>query len=317
MEDFDNHLEEIFSRAVKNNSEKQKIFHKASEITRKKFGYVIEAYYPSKEFPSISVTGTHCALNCKHCGRKYLESMIHITSPKKLIDFCYEHANNGGVGCLISGGYTLNGMVPLDNFIEAIREVKKNTNLEINVHTGLVDRKLAQKLAYANVDSVSIDISGDIKIIREIYGLSKSPEDYLNALLYLKEANIRITPHIGIGFYYSKIQHEFNALQMIKQVDPEVLVFVVFRPTRGTILENLSPPPLDQTLLVMAIARIYMKDIPISMGCMRPSGKYRLMLEEKALEIAANRIATPARVTVTKFIKKGFLIKEFKKCCTL
>jgi len=313
----DKSLEDLFKKAIQNKKFMDQLYNASKEKRTKLFDKRVRVYYPSKAFPSISVTGTQCYLHCKHCNRKYLQGMIPITTAQKLIDFCHKHAEKGGTGCLISGGYTAGGFVPLNKFINTIKEIKETTSLEINVHTGIVDKKMAEALAYAGVDSVSIDVSGDIKIIREIYGLQKTPEDYYKSLINLKDAGIRITPHIGIGFYYGKIDHEFEAMRMIKKIEPDVLVFVVFRPTPGTPLENLPPPPLEHVLLVMALARLYMNNTPISLGCMRPSGKYRLLLEEKAVEIAADRIATPARSTVSKFIKEGYVIEELNKCCTL
>ena len=35
-------------------------------------------------FPSISITGSSCALKCKHCNGKVLNTMFPVTTPKAL-----------------------------------------------------------------------------------------------------------------------------------------------------------------------------------------------------------------------------------------
>ena len=309
--------EKAFNLAKEDKEVWNAILAESKRLREKFYGKKINLYYPGDKFPSISVTGTVCQLNCKHCGRRYLKHMVPLTTPTKLKDYCMKLADNDGNGCLISGGYTLGGFVPLKPFIETIKEIKETTNLQVNVHTGVVDQETAKLLAYAGVDSVSVDIAGDQKILDEIYGLKRSPEDYLETLKNLKEQNIKITPHIGIGFYYGKILHEFKALQFVKEVDPDVLVFVVLRPTRGTAFEKITPPSLEDTLLIMAISRIVFKNKSISLGCMRPSGHIRLELEYKSAKNIVNRLATPSRYLITRLKKEGYEIKIDEKCCTL
>ena len=312
-----NNYKEAFYLGKNNKEVWKEILAESKRLRDKYYDKKINLYYPGDKFPPISVTGTACQLNCKHCGRKYLKHMIPLTTPNKLKEYCKKLVEKGGNGCLISGGYTFGGFVPLKPFIEAIKEIKETTNLEINIHTGIVDQETAKLLAYAGVDSVSVDIAGDQKILDEIYGLKRKPEDYLKTLKNLKEQNIRITPHIGIGFYYGKILHEFKALRFVKEVDPDVLVFVVLRPTRGTALENVAPPSLEDTLLVMAIARIAFQNKSISLGCMRPSGRIRLKLEYESVINIVDRLATPSRYLITKLKKEGYEIKIDEKCCTL
>ena len=309
--------EKAFNQGKSNKEIWNEILAESRRLREKFYDKKIHLYYPGDKFPPISVTGTVCQLNCKHCGRRYLKHMVPLTTPNKLKEFCRKLADNGGNGCLISGGYTLGGFVPLKPFIEAIKEIKETTNLEINVHTGVVDKETAELLAYAGVDGVSVDIAGDQRILDEIYGLKRTPEDYLKTLKNLKDQNIRITPHIGIGFYYGQILHEFKALQFVKEVDPDVLVFVVLRPTRGTAFEKISPPSLEDTLLIMAISRIALQDKSISLGCMRPSGSIRLELEYESATSIVDRLATPSRYLITRLKKEGYEIKIDEKCCTL
>ena len=95
-------------------------------------------FYPGKKFPSISITGIECSLECAHCNRHYLEGMKPAESPDKLRNLLLDLWKDGANGALISGGSDQNGGVPFKPFLQAIRDVKDQTDLIINLHTGLV-----------------------------------------------------------------------------------------------------------------------------------------------------------------------------------
>ena len=308
---------EIFNKAIRDDTFYNNLLLLAKSKREQLFGKKIEVFYPGKEFPSVSITGGFCALQCKHCMGKYLQHMIPITNPQKLKEFCLKHEKSGGVGCLISGGYTTEGYVPLEPFIDAIKWIKENTNLLINVHTGLADEKMAKLLKYAGIDSVSVDVSGDIKIIKDVYGLKKTPEDYLKTLINLKRNNLTVAPHIGIGFYYGKItEHEFVSLEFVRKIASPELVFIIIRPTPSTPFENITPPSLREILSVMALSRLVL-DSPISLGCMRPSGNLRKTLDYMAIKYIADRIAVPSHDAVSRLKNEGYEVIVHKKCCTL
>src|SRR5271157_4359798 len=60
------------------------------------------SYYKTKcfcsspsNFSSISVTGTRCALNCRHCGGKVLETMHSAIAPEDLFALCSKLKRDG------------------------------------------------------------------------------------------------------------------------------------------------------------------------------------------------------------------------------
>ena len=84
----------------------------------------------------------------------------------------------GAKGCLISGGCLPNGSVPLEPFIEAIGQMKKDLNLTILVHTGIVSMDTALNLKKAGIDAALIDVIGSDETIREIFSSDSTVEDY-------------------------------------------------------------------------------------------------------------------------------------------
>ena len=124
----------------------------------------------------------------------------------------YIKHKKGGGGCLISGGCTLKGSVPLDRFIETFREVKQETDLQVVVHTGLASKKTLKNLSKAGVDVVSLDVIGSDKVIREIYQLNVSTLKYEETMRHMQSLGLPFVPHILVGLYHGEMTGEEKAV---------------------------------------------------------------------------------------------------------
>ncbi|MEM2341869.1 MAG: radical SAM protein [Candidatus Bathyarchaeia archaeon] len=282
------------------------------------FTYYNNRYYRSSpiSFPSISVTGSYCSLNCDHCGGRILKTMIPAGTPSKLIEICTDLKRRGAVGCLISGGCLPDGSVPISKFIDAIREIKKNLGLTIVVHTGLIDFNMASRLKEAGVDAVSIDIIGSNETIREVYHLNMDVNKYAEALEALKKAGIPFTPHILVGLHYGSIKGENEALRMIAEHDPSALIIIIFFPIKGTKMETIKPPAPKSVINILLNARLMMPDIPIALGCARPKGSYRAVIDVLAVEAGVNAIAFPSIEAIERAKNLGLKIIFSNVCCS-
>ena len=301
---------------------------KAREISWRNFGRKIRFYAPSftyyrnryfkpsrHGFPSISITGKGCSLNCKHCGGKILKTMIPAETPERLVETLYRIKNQGAVGCLISGGCLPNGSVPIDRFIGAIAEAKK-LGLKVVVHTGLVNLETAEKLKEAGVDVVSIDIIGSEETVKEIYNLEASIQEYENSLEALSKVEIPFTPHVLVGLHYGELKGELNALRMISKYDPSALIIIVFFPIKGTMMENVKPPSPRDVAKVLVQARFMLPKVPIVLGCARPKGKHRILTDVLAVETGVNGIAFPEAKAIEKALELGLDISFSPLCCS-
>ena len=103
---------------------------------------------------------------------------------------------------------------------------------------------------------------------------------------------------------------------MIRSVEPEVLVFTVLIPTKGTPMERVSPPLPERVAELIALARISMPDVEISLGCMGPGGSYRRMLDALAIQAGVNRIAVPF-TTAIRSACKTLEVEKLELCCAL
>jgi len=300
-------------------SELKPFFNLARNNSYQNFGNILKIYIPNKNFPSISVTGSSCALECEHCNTKYLDSMQPILNNVELETFLLDLADKGAVGVLLSGGCDSEGSVPLLNFLDTIKKVKNQTNLIINTHTGLLNKKTAKKLKEAKIDIVSFDINIDQEIIRDIYHLDKDLNDYKNALNLLKNEGLNIVPHLCIGLHYGKLHKELESLKIIKELDlnPSLIVLIALIPPKEK--DNFTRPKPIDIAKICALVRFIFPETEISLGCMRPRADVKVEIEKLAIQAGINRIEIPSTHTI-KWLKKvnpEISLRYFSACCAI
>jgi len=276
------------------------------------------SYYHSSStfFPTISITGTECALNCKHCGRLVLETMYPAKSPEQLFELCAQLKAKGAHGCLISGGCMPDGSVPLGAFINSITDIKRELGLTVVVHTGVIDKATAEALACAKVDSALLDIIGSNRTIRKICKLDVKVDAYASSMRALQESGVPFVPHLIVGLHYGKLEGEFDALRMIQKYSPSALVIIAFMPIHGTEMETVEPPNPLAITKVVAVARAMFNETPLVLGCMRPKGKHRVETDIMAIKAGVDAIAFPAEDAISFAQRAGRNLIFSSTCCS-
>ncbi|MFO7698280.1 MAG: radical SAM protein [Anaerolineae bacterium] len=257
---------------------------------------------PSSTAP-ISVTGTACALNCAHCGARYLEHMQPI----------WELDVKSAKSCLISGGSDAQGVVRLAPYAAEISRLGQNYRL--NLHVGLIDPDELADLKLP-IDVISFDLVGDAATAREVYGLDVSLGMYIAQLEALQRI-APVVPHITIGLHAGQIRGEYAAIDALRALSPDRLVFIVLIPTAGTRYAGCAPPDLDEVARVLTYARCTLPDTWIALGCMRPHGRYRQQLDEMAVRAGVNAIVNPTRAAERAIEASGLSITMGDECCAL
>ena len=280
----------------------------------------LKIYTPGKSFPSISVTGSQCDLNCQHCDRKYLTNMLQAETEEKFKDalnYCIDH---NSVGALISGGCTSYGKVPIDKYKDIIRDFKKkNKNFYLNSHVGLITYSEARSLKESGIDTVSFDLNLDPKVIQDVFNLNFKIEDYISSYDALLEAGLRVIPHILIGARFGKIARELDAIKVLNQNQPELLVFIGMIPPRihGEMdpnFELISPESIAKFIL---ISKIFLPSTVLSLGCMRPKGNFSFDLERWSILSGASHVVMPSAKTIKWLKQENFDIEYFNACCVI
>ena len=264
----------------------------------------------------MSLTGRACALDCAHCGRRLLETMLPAPTPEALVALGRRLVGQGCRGVLISGGADARGRVPFHAHLEAMAWLKAQ-GLTVIVHTGLVDAASARDLARAGVDQALFDVIGDDETVRQVYGLPYAAADYERSLAALREAGLTVAPHVVAGLHFGQLRGELRALELVQRVGADVLVVVVIRPLPCSRMAGVRPPVAEDVGRLVAVARLLLPGTPLTLGCARPAGRAGVEMEALALRAGVNALAYPHPDTVRLAAALGLEAAFRESCCTL
>ena len=177
-------------------------------------------------YPAISITGSDCALQCDHCCGTTLQPMISAMDPSSLIEQSLDLAKKGSHGILINGGCDGAGHLPWEKFLPAIAAIKKETDLYISIHCGLLDGETALGLKEAGVDQALLDVIGDDETYQSIYHVEFGVSRIAETMEALSRVKLPMVPHVVCGLHYGEIRGEKKALEMISRYPVEQLVIV-------------------------------------------------------------------------------------------
>jgi hypothetical protein len=137
-------------------------------------GKIFRTYYVWPRFPSVSISGSACALSCLHCNKEYLKFMAPATTPAALVHFAESLVENkSGEGLLVSGGCDADGrMLNLPRFLPALAKLHK-MGIIVKLHTGLVDEKLARDIVEAGIRRLAPIGERDFRARRRTGGLRR------------------------------------------------------------------------------------------------------------------------------------------------
>ncbi|HJX23989.1 MAG TPA: radical SAM protein [Candidatus Bathyarchaeia archaeon] len=268
-------------------------------------------------FPALSVTGRACQLQCEHCKGRLLEKMISTPTPEKFLDECGKIFQNGGKGCLISGGSRIDGSVPLENFLKAIREAKNRYGLDIIVHTGMVHPDTVESLVEAGVDAAMVDVIGSDETYRKIYHLENGVTSLKRVLDTFEDTGMEYIPHIVVGIDDGIIKGEKNAINILSGYNPSALVVVSLMPLEHTSLDKVNPPTPSEISRVLLAARLAFPDKPLMLGCARSNGDARAAVDILAIKAGVNGIAFPSEEGYDYAVRSGLKPIFSEECCSL
>ena len=292
----------------------------AWEVRAARFPREIVFARPSSTI-AISVTGQQCVLDCAHCGRHYLAGMRPMPHALEIVR--ERHPKS----VLLSGGCDLSGRVPLGDWPRRVAE--SAPGVRINCHAGLVSDAEAEEIAQW-VDAVSFDVTTDQRVISQVYGLRKSPEEYIASYVSLAK-RVPTVPHVCIGLAgpseslsSSSAPPEIGALEAILETAtggeapmPPAIVFIVFTPTPRTRMASVPAPEPGLVRDIIAEARLMFPDTLINLGCMRPGGMYRGLVDAMAIDAGVNLIVQPAPEVAEHARALGLAIVDTDECCAL
>jgi uncharacterized radical SAM superfamily protein len=220
-------------------------------------------------------------------------------------------------GFLLSGGSNRRNEVPFERYMPAIISLKRDhPRLQVAVHTGLVDGRRAALLAEAGVDVAMIDIIGAAATIREVYHLDLDVDAFERSLACLVDAGLRTVPHIVIGLHFGRLLGEMRALEIIAAQPIEAVILVVLMPDLALPGTFAAPDPAEVGRF-FAAARQELADRLLLLGCARPMGEARRLIDLYGLIAGLDGIAYPSAGIVELAKHLGRPASQVMRCCGL
>lgn len=269
-------------------------------------------------FPAFSVTGGACALDCDHCQAKILEPMIPATSPQMLDEKVRHMVETQDLnGFLLSGGSNRRNEIKYEKFYPIIEGLKRDhPHLKVAIHSALLDETRAKLMESAGVDTCMMDVIGHQDTIRDVYHLERSVDDFEATLAALCSTSMEVVPHIVIGLHYGEILGEANALDIVSRHDIHALVLVVIMPfyaKKGT----FKTPSTADVGGIFAEARERLGDKQVLLGCARPTGMHKRVVDAYAVMAGLDGIAFPADGTIAVADAVGRPYHQEHACCSI
>lgn len=269
-------------------------------------------------FPVFSITGPACALMCAHCRAEILRPMIPALTPQDLETKVRALAARGDLrGFLLSGGSNARNEIAYERFYPALERLKREMpGLRIAIHSALVDRTRARRMADAGVDTAMLDIIGSDETIRTVYHLDRPVADFAASLAALCETDMEVVPHIVIGLDHGRIAGERTALSICASHRIAGLVLVVIDAVHARPGTFATPTPTEIAAL-FGDARALLPDTAINLGCARPHGLHRRSVDAYAVMAGLDAIAFPSEGVIQLARAIGRPLVTSQMCCAM
>ncbi|MCZ7384901.1 MAG: hypothetical protein O8C63_09170 [Candidatus Methanoperedens sp.] len=276
----------------------------------------INFFITSTLFPSLSITGSSCALMCQHCKGKLLEALVPAKTCEELEKKALALYRKGAKGILLTGGCDRHGRVPINSLIPAIKNLKEKTDLILIAHTGFISSNEAALLKDSGLDGIGFDVIGDMATVREVYGLDVSEEEYTESLRAIEASGLIVFPHVCVGLHFGELRGEYRALELISLINPTTIIITGLMPVAGTPMAQIKPKPSDFEKVIKKAKEMF-PETPVVLGCAHSSGKDRDEIEKIALEGGVSGIAAPTMLTIDFAKENGYQINYYGMCCGL
>jgi uncharacterized radical SAM superfamily protein len=269
-------------------------------------------------FPAFSITAGGCALMCDHCRARILAPMIPANSPEmleaKVRDLILLQDLQG---FLLSGGSNRMNEIRYDCYYPVIERLKRDfPYLKVAVHTALTDERRARLMASAGVDTAMMDVIGAQATIRQVYHLDRPVADFEATLAALSATAMEVVPHIVIGLHYGRILGEADALDIVARHPVAALVLVVVMPFYAE-AGRFATPATAEVGRIFVEARRRLPERQVLLGCARPPGMHKRVIDAYAVMAGLDGIAFPAdgAVAVARAIGRPF--QQAHACCSV
>ncbi|BAU49542.1 radical SAM protein [Sulfurifustis variabilis] len=271
-----------------------------------------------QSWPAVSITGGECKLKCDHCKAKVLEPMIAARTPAALWQVVESMIGQGAKGMLLTGGSNHRDEVEYDPFYPTVRRIKDSyPDFRIAAHTALVDADKARRMEDAGIDVAMMDVIGAQETVTHVYHLKRPVADFERALEALVATRMKVVPHIVIGLHYGRLLGEWGALDIVARHRPDALVLVVVMPFYAPARRPFATPDPHEVGRFLLDARTRLPDLPLLLGCARPPGQVKVLIDAYAVMAGVTGMAHPSEGIVELAARMGRSVRVTPACCSI
>lgn len=271
-----------------------------------------------QSWPAVSITGGECKLQCDHCKAKILEPMLAARTPEALWQLVESLVARGARGMLLTGGSNHRNEVEYGPFYPTVRRIKdRYPSFRIAVHTALVDPDAARRMEDAGIDVAMMDVIGAQETVTQVYHLKRPVADFERTLEALVATRMKIVPHIVVGLHYGRLLGEWRALEMIARHRPDALVLVVVMPIYASARRPFATPDPHAVGRFLLDARKRLPDLPVLLGCARPHGQAKVLIDAYAVMAGVSGMAHPSEGIVELAARMGRRVRVTPACCSI
>jgi hypothetical protein len=169
----------------------------------------------------------------------------------------------------------------------------------------------------AGVDVAMLDVIGAQDTVTQVYHLRRSVNDFERTLSHLAASSMYVVPHIVVGLHYGHLLGEWNALDMVNRHRFDALVLVVAMPYYAPPKRPFKIPDPHAIGRFFALARQRVARKPLLLGCARPAGRAKTVIDTYAVMAGFDGIAHPAEGMVELATRLGKTSKVNASCCSM
>jgi hypothetical protein len=161
-----------------------------------------------------------------------------------------------------------------------------------------------------------MDVIGADETIRDVYHLDRPVQDFEATLAALCSTSMEVSPHIVIGLHYGRIVGETNALDIVSRYPVTALVLVVVMPFYA-VPGLYAVPDATDVGRIFGEARRRLADRQVLLGCARPPGLHKRVVDAYAVMAGLDGIAFPADGAVAVANAIGRPHHQEHACCSI
>ncbi len=269
----------------------------------------IKAFRMKRRFTVVSLTGGYCELNCSHCSARYIRSMLPAPGPRlpRLLEAL---ARRGVRGVLVSGGWTRDAVLPVEEHLDTLLEAKKKHSLVYNVHLGLETRRHILERAAGVFDLVDYEYTENRWMANKVRRVPGGVQRYRKALEAMLDAGLHVVPHIFLWHPHRDPERELvNEMKTLADLGLEEVNLLVYIPPSG----DIDQATAEKLPHLLRLARTTWPG-KLYLGCMRPPTARRILDEVAIEEQLVDRIANPSLKATRKHRDK---LEFYDACCSI